>query len=125
MGALASINMSGRSMQLTRASLQIRGSRIYYETIGHGAPIFLLHGGLETIEDFASQIPELAKHFRVIAFERPGHGHAADTNEPFSYRSMTEYTTSFIEELKLGPTNIVGWSDGASSLYSSQSHDLT
>jgi len=72
-----------------------------------------LHGGLGTVEDFASQTPELAKHFKVIAFERPGHGHTADTAEPFSFDTMGTYTADFIEALKLGPTNLVGWSDGA------------
>jgi len=73
----------------------------------------LLHGGLGTVQDFASQTPELAKHFKVVAFERPGHGHTADTNEPFSFSVMAEYTVGFIEALGLGPTNLVGWSDGA------------
>jgi pimeloyl-ACP methyl ester carboxylesterase len=73
----------------------------------------LLHGGFGTVEDFASQTPELAKHFRVVAFERPGHGHTADNDEPFSYATMSECTAELIEALKLGASNILGWSDGA------------
>ncbi len=75
--------------------------------------MLLLHGGFGTVEDFASQTPELAKQFKVVAFERPGHGHTADTNEPFSFDTMSEYTIDFIEALGLGATNLVGWSDGA------------
>ena len=93
--------------------LQIRNSRIYYEKSGSGEPLLLLHGGFGTVEDFASQTPELAKHFRVVAFERPGHGHTADTIEPFSFDTMSSYTADFIEALKLGAMNLVGWSDGA------------
>lgn len=73
----------------------------------------MLHGGFGTIEDFAPQRPELAKHFKVVAFERPGHGHTSDTDEPFSFSVMAEYTVGFIEAMGLGPTNLVGWSDGA------------
>jgi pimeloyl-ACP methyl ester carboxylesterase len=72
-----------------------------------------LHGGFGTVEDFASQTPELAKHFRVVAFERPGHGHTPDDAEPFSFATMAAYTVDSIEALKLGATNLVGWSDGA------------
>jgi pimeloyl-ACP methyl ester carboxylesterase len=72
-----------------------------------------LHGGFGTVEDFASQTPELAKHFRVVAFERAGHGHTADTTDPFSFATMASNTIDFIETLKLGATNLVGWSDGA------------
>ena len=72
-----------------------------------------MHGGFGTVEDFASQTPALAKHFKVVAFERPGHGHTADTAEPFSFDTMSAYTVDFIEELKLGTMNLVGLSDGA------------
>jgi pimeloyl-ACP methyl ester carboxylesterase len=87
--------------------------RVYYETSGAGEPLLLLHGGFGTVEDFASQTPELAKHFRIIAFERPGNGHTADTSEPFSFETMAEVTVDFIEALRLGAVNLVGWSDGA------------
>jgi pimeloyl-ACP methyl ester carboxylesterase len=72
-----------------------------------------LHGGFGTVEDFASQTPELAKHFSVVGFERPGHGHTADNPEPFSFDTMATETVDFIEALKLGATSLVGWSDGA------------
>jgi len=96
-----------------KAYLPIRGSRIFYETSGDGEPLLLLHGGFGTVEDFSSQTPELAKQFKVVAFERPGHGHTADNNEPFSFDTMSECTVDFIEALGLGATNLMGWSDGA------------
>jgi pimeloyl-ACP methyl ester carboxylesterase len=81
----------------------------------------LLHGGFGTVEDFASQTPELAKHFRVVAFERPGHGHTADSDGPFSYDAMSEYTAELIEALKLGRRTSLGGATERSSLFSSQS----
>jgi pimeloyl-ACP methyl ester carboxylesterase len=99
-------------VQTTKGYLTIRRSNIYYETAGEGEPVLLLHGGFGSNEDFALQTPELAKHFRVFAFERPGHGHSADT-EPFTFDNMSACTIQFIETLNLGPANLVGWSDGA------------
>ena len=93
--------------------LPIGNSRFYYETSGHGEPLLLLHGGFGTVEDFSAQTPELAKHFKVVAFERPGHGHTADNGERFSYASMSRDTVDFINALGLGATNLGGWSDGA------------
>src|SRR6266852_3499449 len=93
--------------------VRLRNSRVYYETSGAGEPLLLLHGGFGTVEDFASQTPELARHFRVVAFERPGHGHTADNAEPFSFDTMAACTVDFVETLKLGAMNLVGWSDGA------------
>jgi len=100
-------------METTQAYLPIQDSKIYYETTGQGEPLLLLHGGFGTNEDFTHQTAELAKHFKVYAFERPGHGHTADIPGPFSFDSMTKYTTDFIETLKLGSAHLVGWSDGA------------
>jgi pimeloyl-ACP methyl ester carboxylesterase len=99
-------------VRTTKAYLPIRGSRIFCETSGEGEPLLLLHGGFGTVGDFDSQTPELAKHFKVVAFERPGHGRTADNDEPFTYAMMAEYTADLIEALKLGATDLVGWSDG-------------
>jgi pimeloyl-ACP methyl ester carboxylesterase len=100
-------------MHTTSGYIPIRGSRIFFETTGEGEPVLLLHGGLGTIDDFASQRPTLAGCFKVVAFERPGHGHTADIAEPFSFAAMLGYTIDFIEASTLGPVNLVGWSDGA------------
>jgi len=100
-------------MQATKAYLPIRGSRIFYETSGEGEPLLLLHGGFGTVEDFASQTTELAKHFKVVAFERPGHGRTADRDGPFSYATMAEQAAELIEAMRLGASNVLGWSDGA------------
>ena len=93
--------------------LTLDGVKVYFVEEGQGEPLILLHGGLGSVEDFASQIPALAKRFRVIAFERSGHGHTADTNEQFTFESMANQTASFIEALGLRDVSVVGWSDGA------------
>lgn len=93
--------------------LQIGKSSIFYETHGSGEPVLLLHGGFGSNQDFAAQIPELSKNFKVVAFERPGHGHSADTRDPFTFDAMAGTTIDLIEDLNLGSVNLVGWSDGA------------
>jgi pimeloyl-ACP methyl ester carboxylesterase len=100
-------------MEGSKAYVPVRGSKIFYQTAGRGEPLVLLHGGFGTVEDFSSQIPELSNHFKVVALERPGHGHTADTVEPFHFGTMSEHTIGFIEALGVGPTNLLGWSDGA------------
>ena len=68
--------------------LNVNGIRVYYVTEVQGEPLILLHGGLGNVEDFAAQIPALARHFRVLAFERSGRGRTADTKEMFTFKSM-------------------------------------
>ena len=99
--------------ETSKSYLDVGKSRIFYEVQGQGEPLLLLHGGFGTNYDFANQIPDFAKHFRVVAFERAGHGRSPDTDEPFSFDIMTAYTVELVEKLKIGAVNVLGWSDGA------------
>ncbi len=57
--------------------ITVEGIRLHYTDEGSGPPIVLLHGASASLRDFqASLIPGLAKHHRVIAFDRPGYGYS-------------------------------------------------
>jgi pimeloyl-ACP methyl ester carboxylesterase len=99
-------------MQIERGYVAVNGLRTYREVSGSGDPVVLLHGGLGTVLDFKSQVPELSRHYRVIAFERRGHGRTEDTEEEFSYESMRDHTIRFLEGIGKGPFDLIGWSDG-------------
>ncbi len=91
----------------------IKRKKIYYEEYGQGTPLLLLSGrGLDrSIKDFEKCIPELAKHYRVIAPDTPGQGRSeqADT---LSYYALLEFMSEFIDSLKIDSTYVMGWSDG-------------
>lgn len=64
------------------------GNRVRYENVGSGREaLVLVHGWSGDASVWRFQVPELAKHFRVIAIDLPGHG-ASDKPE-------TPYTMSF------------------------------
>lgn len=57
--------------------LEVDGIRLHFVEAGVGPPIVLLHGANTTLRDFAASIlPLLARHHRVIAFDRPGYGYS-------------------------------------------------
>jgi pimeloyl-ACP methyl ester carboxylesterase len=58
--------------------MDVDGTRLHYVDRGSGPVIVLLHGNALRLEDFvaAGMIDRLAKHHRVIAFDRPGFGHS-------------------------------------------------
>jgi pimeloyl-ACP methyl ester carboxylesterase len=91
----------------------INGKKIYYEEYGQGTPLLLLSGGglSRSIKDFEKCIPELAKHYRVIAPDTPGQGRSeqADTT---SYPVLLEFVAQFIDSLKIDSAYVMGWSDG-------------
>lgn len=73
--------------------------------------MLLSGGGLSRrIKDFGKCIPELAKHYRVIAPDTPGQGRSeqADT---LSYYVLLEFMSQFIDLLKIDSAYVMGWSD--------------
>ena len=92
----------------------ILDKKIYYEEYGNGAPLILLQGGMGSIEDFSLCIPELSKHFRVIAPDTPGQGRS-ELADSMSYQLIAEYFSKMIDLLKLDSAYIMGWSDGGNA----------
>src|SRR2546430_2535597 len=67
---------SGKKMAGTYA--QVNGISLYYEIIGSGKPLVLLHGGLGAFDMMAPLLPALAKGRQIIGVDLQGHGRTAD-----------------------------------------------
>jgi pimeloyl-ACP methyl ester carboxylesterase len=76
--------------------------------------VLLLHGGLSSSEDLLGSIGgPLTEHYRVVAFDRRGHGRTKDTDAAaFHYEDMATETIEVLESIVRGPAHLVGWSDG-------------
>ncbi len=91
----------------------INGKKIYFEEYGQGTPLLLLSGGglSRSIKDFEKCIPELAKHFRVIAPDSPGQGRS-EQPDSVTYQVLLESMSQLIDSLKIDSAYVMGWSDG-------------
>ncbi len=54
----------------------IDGIELHMTVEGSGPPLVLLHGAGGNLRDFEPLVPELARGFTVIRFDRPGLGHS-------------------------------------------------
>lgn len=107
--SVAADDMPGRSTQF----MEVNGSRLHVEREGSGPPLLLLHGGLQFFaSDFAAERVVFAASRTVIGIDQRGHGHSPDDARPFSYQAMADDTAAVIRQLRLGPVDIVGESDG-------------
>ncbi len=88
------------------------GVTLYYETYGKGEPLLLVHGNGASIGSLAAQIDHFKAKYKVIAMDSRDHGQSADSLEPITYEKMTDDLAALIDHLKLGPVDVVGWSDG-------------
>ena len=89
----------------------IDNTKLYYEQYGKGTPLLLLHGGLSSMRTFKYVIPELSKHFRVIAVDAPGQGRSEQADS-VSFQLMADYYSKMIDQLKLDSVYVWGFSVG-------------
>ena len=92
--------------------IDVNDIKVYYEIYGEGEPLILLHGNSGSIENFIYQIPELSKHFKVIAVDSRAQGRTSDSEQEITYSLMASDMSELIDKLNLGKVNVVGWSDG-------------
>src|SRR3954462_973308 len=81
----------------------------------HGAgneTILVLHGGLSNSDALEALTRTLSERYRVVAFDRRGHGRTADTDEAFHYDDMAAEAIGVLEQVVGGQAPLVGWSDG-------------
>lgn len=92
--------------------LELDDVKLYYEVYGKGEPLLLLHGGIVDNRSWKFQIPELAKHFQVIAPDTRAHGRSTDSDKPLSYALFASDWVQLLKHLGIAKAHIVGWSDG-------------
>ena len=98
----------------TQRYVEVRGAKLYVQIYGHGPPIIFLHGGMTYFDpSFAKQRDYFSAYRTVIGIDQRGYGHSPVGPWPVSYKMMADDTAAIIEQLGLGPVDIVGHSDGA------------
>jgi len=95
--------------------VKANGINIYVETYGQGEPLLLLHGNSSDINSFRLQIPELSKHYRVIAVDSRGQGRSTEDGNTYTYDLFAEDMNALLDTLHLDSVNVLGWSDGGNT----------
>jgi proline iminopeptidase len=88
---------------------------IYYKTLGHGAPLVIVHGGPGASHDyFLPYLLPLARSNRLIFIDERGSGRSQKLDEPSGYtvENMVEDVEDVRRELGLGKISLLGHSYG-------------
>jgi pimeloyl-ACP methyl ester carboxylesterase len=106
-----------------RQFISVEGTRLHYVEQGTGRPVLLLHGNPGFVQDWSAVVPLLAAHYRVFAFDRPGHGASSRS----SARHVTPDVQARLIHAALHRLNVecpivVGfsWGGGLSLIYALQ-----
>jgi pimeloyl-ACP methyl ester carboxylesterase len=93
--------------------MQIRVNHVnlYYNKVGSGKPLILLHGNQENHHIFDELAFELKDYFTLYMIDSRNHG-ASEYTKEFNYDMMADDMIAFIHELKLEKPALLGYSDG-------------
>src|ERR1041385_5575360 len=64
----------------------IKDVRLYYERVGDGSDVVLVHAGCADRRMWEGQFSALAQHYRVLRYDMRGYGNSTLSTNPFSNR---------------------------------------
>ncbi len=95
------------------AMIDVNGIRLSYEITGAGEiPLVMVHGGWFSRRTWDRVVPQLAESFRVVTYDRRGHGESERPSEQSSVRKNVADLAALIEHLGLAPAWVAGQSFG-------------
>ena len=86
---------------------------LWYQDQGVGIPLVLIHGWCMSSDIWNLQVPELAKSFRIITVDLPGHGKSIPLEGGFSIKGCAEAIADLTVHLDLQCAVLAGWSLGS------------
>lgn len=92
--------------------IDVNGIRLFYEKLGQGKPLIMVHGNEETHRIFDNAAELLKKHYTLYLVDSRGHGQS-DKVDVYHYQDMCDDMVDFITKLKLKDVTYMGSSDGA------------
>src|SRR5687768_6783696 len=102
--------LKGISMDVREVNLH--GHRIVYRTAGSGPALLLLHGITSSAATWKDVIPQLAKHYTVIAPDLLGHGQSAKPQGDYSLGAYASGVRDLLGLLGVETATVVGHSLG-------------
>ncbi|WEK55163.1 MAG: alpha/beta hydrolase [Candidatus Cohnella colombiensis] len=85
---------------------------MFYKDTGSGLPIVLLHGYCGSHKYWDEVVPQLARNYRVITMDLPGHGQSAPSNMGYSMEQLAEQIIQLLDQLGLQQVYLFGHSLG-------------
>jgi pimeloyl-ACP methyl ester carboxylesterase len=92
--------------------VELHGERVAYRESGSGEVVVLIHGMAGSSDTSQAVVPELARHYRVIAPDLLGHGQSAKPRTDYSLGAFAAGLRDLLDELGISRATIVGHSLG-------------
>jgi len=90
----------------------VNGVRLYYEILGDGEPLVLVHGSWSDATGWQAVVPGLAESFRVLVYDRRGHSRSERPDTQGSVGEDGDDLAALLAALELAPAHVVTSSYG-------------
>ena len=105
----ASVVGGAKSVKRESGFAEVNGARLFYEAMGSGPAVVLIHGGLIDSRLWDAQMKPLSKRFRVVRYDIRGYGRSpAPTGEYYPLEDLR----ALLDFLKIDKATLVGLSLG-------------
>ena len=91
----------------------MNGASLYYEILGEGEPLVLLHAGIADRRMWDEQFGAFAERYRVVRYDRRGFGRSALVEDPYSHHDDLR---GLLDHLGIERASFVGCSMGGGAV---------
>ncbi len=92
--------------------IDFKNGLINFEEYGSGEVLILIHGFTESLKIWYDFKEKLARNFRVVLIDLPGHGQSSILNEVHSMEMMADSIKAVADHLEISSAVLVGHSMG-------------
>lgn len=104
--------------------VKIKDWNIYYETVGEGNPVILLHGWLANIDTMRPIATSLSKNFKVYLVDIVGFGKSDLPDCPLNTNDFGDFLEEFINKLEIKNPILIGHSNGGRMIINSVGREI-
>jgi pimeloyl-ACP methyl ester carboxylesterase len=92
--------------------INFKGAKIRYRVEGSGTTVVLLHGYLESLDIWNGFSAGLAKKYRIVSIDLPGHGKSGIVSDVHTMEIMAEAVNGVLSEIHADRCTLIGHSMG-------------
>lgn len=103
-------------------AVETNGIETYYESVGNGQPVVLVHGATSDHQLWGRQVESLAGEYQVVTYDVRDHGRTGASDREYTIDLLAEDLQALIEALDLATPVVCGHSMGG---FIAQQHAVT
>src|SRR5947209_8698420 len=104
--------MRDSHLSIERREVQVGPNVVYYQVVGEGEPLVLVHGLSGSLRWWRRNVPALAEHYRVYLIDLPGFGMMRQFPRRLTLDQVADSIVAWMKAVELQKASLIGHSMG-------------